>query len=82
MDFDVSAFVKERDAALLSGDIAECKKYWKKWNPGLKFPNDMVAEMGMHKAITACLSLPLEFRKQSKAWLSERGYTSMDDGDL
>ena len=32
----------------------------------------------MHTAITASQTLPLEYRKQSKAWLDARGLHSLD----
>jgi hypothetical protein len=36
----------------------------------------------MHTAITASQTLPLEYRKQSKAWLDARGLHSLDDGEV
>jgi hypothetical protein len=49
---------------------------------GLNPPKDEVLEITMHKTITAAKSLPLAYRRRSKAWLSERGYQAWDDGEL
>lgn len=83
MDFDLRAFLKERDEVLMSLDVDRVMAFHAKHNPGSDVHNDReAAEVGMHKARTACLSLPREARMLSKRWLSERGYKSMDDGDL
>jgi hypothetical protein len=50
---------------------------------GLRVPSSReAAEVTLHKTITGVMSLPLELRKASKAWLTERGYHSLDDGEL
>jgi hypothetical protein len=53
----------------------------RKWN--VRTPDDpVVFWIGIHKARTACLSLPREAHLFSKMWLMVRGYDSMDDGEL
>lgn len=77
-------FLKERDEVLRSLNIEKVRAFYEKWNqtPGLRTPPREVQEIGMHKARTACLSLTKEERQFSKDWLTERGYRSLDDGDL
>ena len=41
-----------------------------------------VAEVIMHKTITAAVDLPMDYRRKSKHWLTVHGYYSLDDGDL
>jgi hypothetical protein len=53
-----------------------------KHNPCRRFPNRAVAEIALHKARTAAKNLPMFARVLSKQWLEERGYTSLDDGDV
>ena len=36
----------------------------------------------VHKSITGITALPIEFRRKSKAWLDERGWKALGDGDL
>jgi len=80
---EIKAFVKERDEMLMAGNIDRLIAFHEKHNPGIRaFSSRGVAEVSLHKARTAAKSLPLVFRIESKKWLSERGYTSMDDGEL
>ena len=83
VEAEIKAFVKERDEMLIAGDIDRMMAFHAKHNPGrTPFPNREVAEISLHKARTGALSLPIEVRLESKRWLSERGYRSLDDGDL
>lgn len=81
---NIKKFLKERDAALLSGDLDKVMAFYKKWN-GLVAPavpaRDIV-EIGMHKAITGATSLPMTARQKSRQWLLEKGYKALDDGDV
>lgn len=85
---DLEQFKADRNEALLSLDETKIRAYCKKYNVmlGLSMPvearNIDVFWMAIHKAITGCLDLPIEFRRKSKAWLEERGSKSLDDGDL
>lgn len=76
-------FNKERNEAFLTMDEDKIRAHQMKWN-GTELPENKDVFWGsVHKAITGCgASLPLEFRKQSKAWLDKRGLKSLDDGDL
>ena len=81
MAFSMTQFIKDRDEALLSLDEAKLKAYLRKY--GEEPPEDSrVFWLAIHKAITACKSLPIDFRRKSAMWLAVRGSSSMDDGDL
>jgi len=74
-------YVRERNEMLLRGSVEEMLQFMRRWE--IPTPTDLhVAEITLHKAITAARSLPIEYRKRSKQWLDERKYTSHDDGDL
>lgn len=79
---DIKAFVAERDAMLLKGDLTELKAFHRKHSPHIPLKDDHILEISLHKARTAVKSLPLEARKISKAWLTKHNYTSLDEGDL
>jgi hypothetical protein len=80
-DSQIQRFVAERDAALLSLDEHLIRAHMQKW--GVRVPADVnVFWMGIHKARTACRSLPREARLASKAWLSACGCYSFDGGEL
>jgi hypothetical protein len=82
IEAEIKAFVKERDEMLMAADIDRLIAFHEKHNPGRTFSCREVAEVSLHKARTAAKSLPIEYRIESKRWLSERGYTSLDDGEL
>lgn len=74
-------YVEELRKALLTEDNEILKEHMRKW--GIAIPIDeKVFELMRHKTITARTDLPIELRKRSKAWLNERDYRSLDDGDL
>lgn len=81
----LNEFLNERAEALLSMDKQKIIAYYKKWN-GTEIPTSMNSDelfwIAIHKAITGAKDLPLEARKKSKAWLAERDFKSLDDGDL
>jgi hypothetical protein len=80
---EIKAFVKERDQMLLACDVDRMMAFHAKHNPDSPgFSSREVAETALHKARTGVLTLPMEERLKSKRWLRERGYSSMDDGDL
>ena len=77
----IQRFLRDRDEALLSLDEKKIKAYLRKY--GETPPsNPIVFWMGVHKAITAAKSLPIEFRRKSALWLVLRGSKPMDDGEL
>lgn len=75
----VKAFVQERNAVLLEGDLDKLAAFYAQHNPGLRPPPREVLEISMHKARTAALGLPQEVRDASKVWLEERGYSHFGD---
>lgn len=76
----IKAFTEERDAVLIEGNLDKLRAFHAKHNPNRSQPSDdRILEVSLHKARTACLSLPLPMRRASKVWLLERGYTSLDD---
>lgn len=80
---EIAAFIKERDEILMSCDVDRVIAFHAKYNPGSQaFSSREVAEIALHKARTACLSLPMEARLASKRWLQDQNYSSLDDGDL
>lgn len=80
-DKKLEMFKLERNEALLSLDEGKIRAFHLNWN-GKTIPQGKVFWGSIHKAITGCLDLPLEFRKQSKKWLNENNLKSLDDGDL
>ena len=79
----IKAFVAERDEMLMACDIDRMLAFHAKhhpYSPG--FSSREVAEIALHKTRAGAKSLPIEARLLSKRWLAERGYSSVDDGDL
>lgn len=82
-DDEIAAFVAERDAMLIDGDLDAVEAFFRKHNPNMATSSSRkVTEIMLHKARTAALSLPKAMRRASKHWLERRGYKSFDDGDL
>lgn len=81
---ELDQFLKDRNEALLSLDETKIRAYMEKYGEADALPKDKpeVFWRGVHKAITGCKDLPIEFRRKSKAWLAERNSSSWDDGDL
>lgn len=78
---DIEAYTQERDSLLLEKNVGKVIKFYAKHNEG-KALSYGEAELIMHKAITGARTLPIEFRRESKQWLEEHGWSSLDDGDL
>ena len=76
----VKAYRRDLDRVLLTGDAKKLRNFF--IERGLKPPPYGALSTTMHKAITGSTSLPIEYRRASKAWLTRRGYHSLDDGDL
>lgn len=82
MNTIIKQFNKERNEAFLSLDEQKIREHQIKWS-GTDLPKDMNVFWGaVHKAITGVTTLPIEFRRKSKAYLDEQGLQSLDDGDL
>jgi hypothetical protein len=79
--FVVEQFKEDRRKALLSLDLARVRAYMRKY--GERPPDDdQMLLVSIHKARTGAKDLPQSARLHSKRWLTVRGYSSMDDGDL
>lgn len=77
----LTRLIRQRDHALISMDAALIRSYMRE--AGAPIPQDEEVFWGsVHKARTALTSLPLEERSKSKKWLQERGWQSLDDGDV
>lgn len=83
---ELEQFKADRKDALLSLDKAKILAYLEKYdspaNATLTTTRDEIFWKAVHMAITGAMDLPIEFRRKSKAWLTERGLKSLDDGDL
>lgn len=77
---EIESFKKERNTVLLSLDKEKIKNFMRKNKAPI--PRKEVFWISVHKAITGCVSLPLKFRNESKQWLNDRSYYSLDDGEL
>lgn len=74
-------FLQERKQAFLSMDKTIIEAYMRKY--GVPIPDDEnTFWVAVHMARTGGADLPLRERLISKRWLSERGYQSLDDGEL
>jgi len=77
----IREFNEKRNKLLLAHDLEGLRKFLKERK--MPYPRDNATmRVTMHKSITAVQSLPKEFRQKSKDWLTNRGLTSLDDGDL
>lgn len=80
---DIQAFLRERDEALLSLDRPRIEAYMAKYGEASSLPkDDRTFWAAIHKARTGARTLPMEARSLSKQWLTERGLSSFDDGDV
>ncbi len=72
---DLPRFKRERDAALLTGDIHVVRKFASRWFKRLPPPKSLRSEQAaMHKAIVAADTLPPQYRLQSRQWLLVNGF--------
>lgn len=79
---DLEEFNRRKREALLSLDEGKIRAFAKEMGMD-DFPDNPEVFWGsVHKAITGTPSLPIEFRRQSKKYLDDRGFRSLDDGDL
>lgn len=69
-------------SALVSGDVLRCKKIWAEAFPNMPQPTLKQAEVMLHQARTAAMTVPLEKRLYSHSWLDERGHESKLPDDL
>jgi hypothetical protein len=69
------------DRVLLTASPTKLKAFTRQHRMPLP-SSEASLEATMHKTITASRSLPLYYRKRSKAWLDARGLHSLDDGEV
>ena len=75
---DIQTFVRERDEALLSLDLAKINAYMRKYGSP-ELPDTVVGWAGVHKARTGIRGFPEAEKQKSKDWLAAHGYSHMDD---
>jgi hypothetical protein len=81
-DPQLEAFLEERRAVLLDGDIERLRAHLIKWGkPSAAQASIEVLTVAWHKARTGVLDIPLEERKKSERWLKEHGSSSLSDPD-
>jgi hypothetical protein len=71
----INEYCARRDAALL-GDL-DCFIAFAE-SQGNAFSTRLSAEITQHKMRTAVVTLPIELRRASWRWLTERGYQAWD----
>lgn len=76
---EIERFRKDREEALLSLDPDKIEAFAARW--GAKIPPASHPSFwpAVHKAVTGAKDLPEDFRRQSIAWLVERGHTHFAD---
>lgn len=75
---------QERNAALLSMD-RETIIAWAEKTGGMPpaiLKDEELFWVGVHKVRTLLSDLPAEARRESKTWLEDRGYLSLDAGTI
>lgn len=70
----IKRFYKDRDAAVLSLNVEEFKKFCKKWNL-MTPPTDKMIEIVMRKMAVHIETLPDDFRAECAEWLIVRKYS-------
>jgi hypothetical protein len=78
---EIKLYNRERDAMLMQRDPDVLMAFLRERGLPVPWSRDS-AEVTLHKTITGVVSLPRKMRRASKRWLTERGYHSLDDGDL
>jgi len=77
---EIEAYLVERRAVLLNGDIEVMRAHLVKWgNQGAATAEADVLRIAWHKARTGATDLPRDERRKSVAWLRERGYRDLSD---
>jgi hypothetical protein len=72
---DIFRFRRERDRALLTGDIFEVRRFAQHWFPNVPPAKSTRSEIAaMHKAIVDADTLPRFYRLRSRAWLLANGF--------
>jgi hypothetical protein len=82
MDAMIAQFIHDRDDALLSLDERRIRAFIAKWRIPWTPDPEWSLWIAVHKARTGAKTLPMDARSLSKQWLTERGFSSLDDGDV
>ena len=75
-DMKIKDYTQARDKACM-GTLEDFKAFAAKHNMKAE-----ILEITYHKMRTAIVTLPMQERILSKAWLHDHGYSSLDDGDV
>lgn len=78
----IKLYNRERNAMLMQRDPDALMAFMRERGLQGVPPSRASAEVTLHKTITGVVSLPRKLRRASKRWLTERGFHSLDDGDL
>ncbi len=74
----IKQFVTDRDAALLSRDLAKITASMRKYGSP-ELPDSEVGWRAIHKARTGIRNLSADEKQKSKDWLAAHGSAHMDD---
>lgn len=77
----VQEYIKARDKVLLNGKLEDLKAFLKERNMPCPKRKEILIVV-WHQCITASENLPKDYRRISRKWLIDRGYRSLDNGDL
>jgi hypothetical protein len=71
-------WLKERDEAVSSLDLAKFKAFYEKWlERGIyqsPLPADKIAEIAMYKYAIEITKIPKEVKEKAAEWLTSHGY--------
>lgn len=70
----INAFIKERNAALLSLDKGRIEAFARKWNAEFPYSTEPVFWAAVHKARLCIVALPQAAKDLSRAWLLKNGF--------
>lgn len=67
-------YTRELGEVLKTKDINKLKDFFKKMD--MKYPNDNVLKIAMHKMICNRVDFDDDFKKESEKWLRKRGFST------
>ena len=75
----IKQFVKERNEAVYTFDVATFKAFYRRWvKRGFysdnMLPSDNIIEISLRKMVLGIANAPEEKREEARAWLKARGY--------
>lgn len=73
MEFNMTEFLQDRRAALLSLDMDKVREFMQKYGETPPADDDLLL-VATHKARESMTDIPSDERKASRDWLAERGY--------